>query len=120
MKQLEPLYELLATIVHMEYADSEHAIKELIPSQITAAISLFEISPIEPEQKEEMKEGVMWYMYEDREFFKDFNQHADYRDHIHLSNIIHRFQLDAERTRIYLELWERDKEAKIDYLALDF
>jgi len=120
MKELDPLYELLATIVHADYADPMHAIKELIPGEISAAIFLFESLPIEEEQKQEMKEGVMWYMYENRRFFDDYNKRGDYSDIEYLPNIIHRFQLDAERTRIYLELWERDKQAKIDYLALDF
>lgn len=120
MKELDPLYELLATIVHMNYTDDVHAIKDEIPEQISAVIYLFESLPIEQEQKEEMEDGMMWYMYENRRFFDDFNTRGDYSDEAYLPIIIDRFQKDAERTRIYIELWEQDKEAKIDYLALDF
>ena len=120
MKELDPLYELLATIVHTNYIDDVHAIKEEIPEQIAAVLFLFESLPIEEEQREEMKEGVMWYMYENRRFFDNFNTRNDYLDAEYLPIIIDRFQKDTERTRIYIELWEKDKETKTDYLALDF
>lgn len=121
MKELKPLYELLATIVHMDYTNAVTAIKEIIPGQISAGINLFETtSSIEPDKKEELKKGLMWYMYESRRFFEEFNQRGDYSEVDYLPILIHRFQVDAERTRIYLELWERDTEATVDFLALDF
>ena len=64
MKELNPLYELLANIVHMEYANPQHAIQEIIPGQLKGVIYLFESAGIETEQKEKMKESVMWYIYE--------------------------------------------------------
>ena len=120
MKELEPMYDLLSDIVHMEYADPIHAIRELIPAQITAVINLFEGLPLEPSMRESMRDSVMSYIYLDKKEFEDFNGKGDFSNRTFNEIFVHRFQVDAERTRIFLELRERDWEAEINFLELDF
>jgi hypothetical protein len=120
MKERAPLYGVLAEIVHMEYGDAIHAIKALIPGQITAVISLFENLPLEVDRKESMRDSVMSYMYLAKNEYERFNRAGDYSDMAFNEILIHRFQVDAERTRIFLELRERDWEANVNFLELDF
>ncbi|MFT3705206.1 MAG: hypothetical protein QM802_22760 [Agriterribacter sp.] len=59
---LEPLYEILAAIVHSEYPDPVHAVKETIPNEIKAVFDLFEALPIDADRKSLMREQEMYYI----------------------------------------------------------
>lgn len=39
---LEPMYDLLAAIVHSDYPDPAHAVKETIPNEIRALSPTFD------------------------------------------------------------------------------
>lgn len=114
------MYILLADIVHMNYPDDRHAIEEVIPAQIKSILELFEALPLESAMKESMRDSVMSYIYLAKKEFEAFNEKADYSDKAFLPIVVHRFQVDAERTRIFLELRERDWEADIPFLEMDF
>jgi hypothetical protein len=117
---LEPLYDLLAAIVHSDYPDPVHAVKDTIPNEINAVFDLFEALPIAPYRKDRMDDNEMEYMNLSRKDFRLFNSVGDYSDIETMQAMINKFQANAERTRIYLELRERDWDAEINFAELDF
>lgn len=117
---LQPLYDVLATIVHSDYPDPVSAVRYNIPNEIKDVLNLFDALPISSERKQRMLYGEMYYMETARTDIESFHKEGNYDDIELLVAIINRFKVDAERTRIFLELRERDWDAEINFAELDF
>ena len=75
---------------------------------------------LDPAKKQSLLTNELKYFFMAKSEFEAFNEKADFSDKEFNDTFIHRWQIDAERTRIYLELRERDWEAEPSYMDLDF
>ncbi|WP_153798467.1 hypothetical protein [Foetidibacter luteolus] len=120
MKDFEPLYELLATIVHMDFADPRHALTETIPALNHSVISMFGSLPLQSDTREVLREKVMWYIFDNVERLEAIGKDIHDKTYEMLDAYVYRYQVDVERTRIFLDLYEHDPVFNKDYHALDF
>lgn len=117
---LSLLYDYLADIVHAEYQPDEETISVTIPHQINTVIAMVETIRLPEKTVQRLLSDELMYMFIIQKEVEAVNEKGDYSDKQLLEFLINRFQTDAERTRIFLELRERDWEAIPYYLEADF
>ncbi|MFT3704836.1 MAG: hypothetical protein QM802_20895 [Agriterribacter sp.] len=108
---LQPLYDVITSMVHTDYKDAAYAIKETIPRAMGKAMHLFDNLPVNPACKETMRDYDLQYMDLSLNEINAFNTEKDYRDTIALDDLIKRFQGDMLLTKQRLEQGEAQRNA---------